>query len=199
MTESVRELIVQYFRDHAGREIQHGPVVDWVSREYLRDHPNPPRDPWRVIRQLHQEGMLKNVRKGVYKYDPDHGDEVQLWDFSPEAKQAALERDSYCCVVCGRGREHGVELVVDHIKPKDRGGDNSIENAQTLCAQHNLLKKNYSATEAGKRYFVKMYQAAVRQGDSKMVKFCIAVFDVYDEFHINRHIPRPNGYDGHQS
>ncbi len=126
-------------------------------------------------------------------YDPDHVDNKELWEFPPKVKEAILKRDGYRCVVCGRGEADGVELVVDHIKPKDKGGTNDINNGQTLCMEHNLLKKNYSQTEAGKRYFIKIYKKAVAQKDEKMIKFCKTIFDAYDEFKINGHIPRPNG------
>jgi len=43
--------------------------------------------------------------------------------------------------VCERGTKEGGELVVDHIKPKDKGRTNDINNGQTLCRGHNLMKK----------------------------------------------------------
>ena len=120
---------------------------------------------------------------------------IELWDFPEETKKAILKRDNYRCVVCGRDERYGVELVVDHIRPKDKGGTNDIKNGQVLCMEHNLMKKNYSQTEAGKKYFIKMYETAVSNNDSRIIKFCKSVFDVYDEFKINGHIPRPNGED----
>lgn len=187
------QLIMEYFKKHPKQPLKHGPVVDWVTEQWLKEHDTPPRDPWRAIRYLHQKGKLIKVKKGVYMYDPDYVNEVELWDFSPETKKKILERDNYRCVVCGRGKEDGVDLVVDHIKPKDKGGTNDIDNGQTLCMEHNLMKKNYSQTEAGKRYFIKMYEKAVKNNDKRMIKFCKSVFDVYNEFKINGHIPRPNG------
>ena len=59
--------------------------------------------------------------------------------------------------------------------------------------EHNLLKKNYSQTEAGKRYFIKMYETAARNNDERMIKFCKDIFDLYDKHKINGHIKRPNG------
>lgn len=44
-----------------------------------------------------------------------------------------------------------VHLHVDHIKPKDQGGEATIENGQTLCSIHNFQKKNYNQTETGKK------------------------------------------------
>jgi len=191
--KTISELIVEYFMKHPNKDISHGPVVDWVTKQWLKNHDTPPRDPWRAIRKLHQEGKLIKVRKGVYKYDSAYVHNIDLWDFPPGVKKAILERDNYHCVVCGRGIKDGVELVVDHIKPKDKGGANDISNGQTLCMEHNLMKKNYSQTEAGKRYFIKIYEKAIANNDERIIKFCKTVFDAYDEFGINGHIPRPNG------
>jgi 5-methylcytosine-specific restriction endonuclease McrA len=183
---------MEYFRAHPNVELEHGRVVDWVTEQWLKEHDAPPRDPWRAIRKFHQEGKLVKVRKGVYKYDPELVHDIGLWDFPQNIKKAVLERDGHRCVVCGRGLQDSVELVVDHIKPKDRGGTNDIENGQTLCTEHNLLKKNYSQTEAAKRYFIKMYQKAVSIGDERMTRFCQSIFDVYDDFEVDGHIARPD-------
>ena len=145
-----------------------------------------------MIRLLHQKGNLVKVRKGVYKYDPNCIKEKKLYDFDEKTKNAILKRDNHKCVVCGRGIEDGVELVVDHIKSKDKGGTNTIENGQTLCSEHNLLKKNYSQTEAGKRYFIKLYEKALKNKDKKMIDFCKCVFICYDKHKINGHISNPD-------
>jgi len=62
-----------------------------------------------------------------------------------------------------------------------------------LCMEHNLMKKNYSQSEAGKRYFIKIYKQSIANDDDKMVEFCNDVFDIYDKHRINGHIKRPNG------
>ncbi len=183
---------MKFFAQHPKQEWKHGPVVDWVTRQYRKEHPTPPRDPWRAIRKLSQQGVLRKVRKGVYKYDPTSVKEVELWDFSPTVKHAIFKTDGYKCVVCGRGEKDGVELIADHIKPKDLGGTNDLENGQTLCMQHNLIKKNYSQTEAGKRYFIKLYERAARFNDKKMMNFCKAIFDAYAKFQIDEQISRPD-------
>ena len=192
MAKTIRELVLEYFKNHPNEELPHGPVVDWVTEQYQAEHGNPPRDPWRSIRQLHQDGKLIKVKMGVYKYDPSFVHEVTLFEFSPREREAIFERDDYRCVVCGRGINDGVELAADHIKPKDKGGTNTIENGQTLCYEHNLRKSNYSQTEAGKRYFIRMYQNALKNQDEKMITFCQAVFDVYDAHDVNGHIERPD-------
>jgi hypothetical protein len=183
---------MKYFMNHPKQDLPHGPVVDWVTEQYLKNSPTPPRDPWRAIRKLHQEGKLIKVRKGVYRYDPEYIKETELLDFSSEIKEKIFKKDKYRCVICGRGREDGIEICADHKIPKDKGGTNSIDNGQTLCTEHNLIKKNYSQTEAGKRYFIKLYETAVKSGDLTIIKFCKDVFNIYNSHKINNHIPRPN-------
>lgn len=193
MAKSVSELIIDYFKKHPNKDIKHAPIVDWVSKKWIKEHKEPPRDPWRAIRKLHQEGILIKVAKGVYRYEPAHIRKIELFEFSLKTKELIFKRDNYKCVVCGLGNSDGVEICADHIKPKDKGGTNTLENGQTLCTQHNLLKKRYSQTEFGKRYFIRMYEEAIKNNDEKMIKFCKSVFDAYDEHGINGHIPRPNG------
>lgn len=188
--KTIRDLILEYFKNHPEEDLNHGPVVDWVEEQYIKIGKGKPRDTWREIRRLHQDGILIKVKKGVYKYDPDFISNSELFDFDTKTKKKILARDGYKCVVCGRGREDGVELTVDHKVPKDSGGDNSVENGQTLCMEHNLLKKNYSRTEAGKRYFIQLYEDAKRIGDEKMMNFCNEIFDVYDSYNIDIHISR---------
>ena len=195
MTETrktISDLIMEYFRKHPKKDLAHGPVVDWVEEQYLNIYGKKPRDTWRGIRRLHQEGILIKVRKGVYKYDPDLVQDRELYEFPQDVKRAIFKRDNYKCVVCSRGKEDGVEIHADHKIPLDKGGTNTIDNGQTLCSEHNFLKKNYSQTEFGKRFLIKLYRDAVEKDDKRTVKFCREIFDVYDKYGINSHIKRPN-------
>lgn len=190
--KTISDLVMEYFKSHPKEEIPHGPVVDWVEEQYLKLFNKKPRDTWRAIRKLHQEGFLIKVKKGRYKYDPDAIEVKNLYEFSPELKQAIFKRDGYRCVVCGRGREDGVEIHADHKIPIDKGGTNTLENGQTLCSEHNLLKKSYSQTEFGKRFIIRLYYEALECGDEKMVNFCREIFDVYDRYSVDKHIKRPD-------
>lgn len=53
-----------------------------------------------------------------------------------------LRRDNFHCVRCGRGKEDGVKLHVDHIVPVSRGGKSVMDNLQTLCEDCNCGKGN---------------------------------------------------------
>ena len=197
MAKTISDLIMDFFKKHPKEGIPHGPVVDWVEERYHKLYKKKPRDTWRAIRKLYQEGKLIKVKKGVYRYDPGAIKKVKLFDFPPEIKEQIFKRDKYRCVVCGRGPKDGVEICADHIRPKDRGGTNTLDNGQTLCMEHNLMKKNYSQTEAGKRYFIKMYKKALDEKDKKMIDFCKCVFNCYERHKINSHISRPNERQKH--
>jgi len=192
MSKTISDLIVEYFRKHPKEDISHGPVVDWVEERYFKLYRKKPRDTWRGIRRLHQEGFLIKVKKGVYRYDPDFVQNKILYDFPIKIKEAIFKRDGYRCVVCGRGRKDGVEIHADHRIPLDKGGANTLENGQTLCSEHNFLKKTYSQTEFGKRFLIRLYKDAVKNKDKKMVQFCEEIFDVYDRYKVDTHIKRPD-------
>jgi len=186
--KTVTDLIKEYFCAHPNEDLEHGPVVDWVTEQWLKTHSTPPRDPWRAIRALHQKGFLIKVRKGVYRYDPGAVRERELEDFTPEQKEEIFRRDNYRCVICGRGRQDGYEIHADHIIPKDLGGKAEVANGQTLCSIHNLRKKNYKQTETGKRMFIRLYELAKSFGDSKIMRFCKEILEIFEKHHINDHI-----------
>jgi hypothetical protein len=181
------DLLMEYFRKNPRRDISHPEIVDWATAEYLKRTGRVFRDPDRGIRLLSQRGILIKVAKGVYRYDPDLASKKDFEDFTQEQREAILKRDGYRCVVCGRGAMDGVELQVDHIKPKDLGGKATIDNGETLCAQHNFQKKNLGQTELGKKMFIRFYELAKKMGDKKLIDFCTQILEVYER----------NGVDGH--
>ena len=185
---SIKDLIKEYFIAHTRQDLPHGPVVDWVEAKYMELQGRKPRDIWRSIRGLHQEGFLIKVRKGIYRYDPDAVTQRTLEDFTPYQRRIILERDGYKCVTCGRGRKDGVDLQVDHIKPRDLGGEATIDNGQTLCAEHNLRKKRFNQTETGKKMFILLYDLAQKGDDKQLMDFLTDVLETYESHGINDHI-----------
>ena len=137
-----KDLLIEFFKKNPNRDIKHPEVVDWVVSTYMKRTGKVFRDPDRAIRKLAQSGFLIKIAKGIYKYDPNKAYKRELEDFTAAQKEAILKRDGYKCVICGRGKKDGVDLQVDHIRPKDFGGEAIIENGQTLCSQHNFIKKN---------------------------------------------------------
>ena len=183
-----KELISRYFVDNACREIEHAEVVDWATQTWQQRTGNVFRDPDRAIRSLHSDGILVKVRRGVYKYDPRFALNQAQQDFTDAQKNFILQRDGYKCSVCGKGRADGIDLHVDHIKPKMFGGQSKTSNGQVLCATHNFRKKHYSQTESGKSLFINLLRLAEDECDDEMSKFCKEVLEIYEKHGINGHI-----------
>lgn len=50
--------------------------------------------------------------------------------FPEKIRKKVMEKAGYCCCVC---HNTSASLEVHHIMPKEKGGDDSIENAAPLC------------------------------------------------------------------
>ena len=187
-SQSQKDLLLEYYKKNSNRDIEHPEVVDWVTNEWKKRTGKVFRDPDRGIRKLHQNGYLIKVKKGVYRYDPDSVKNRLLEDFSPEVKEAIFKRDGYKCVICGRGRAEGVEIHADHAKPKDKGGKATLDNGETLCSQHNFLKKNFGQTTLGKRYFIRLYEVAKKTKNKQLIDFCTEVLNMFDKYGIDTDI-----------
>jgi 5-methylcytosine-specific restriction endonuclease McrA len=57
-----------------------------------------------------------------------------------------IKRDNHKCQYCGT---HDGPVTVDHILPKDRGGQDSWENLVCACMDCNTRKRNQTPREAG--------------------------------------------------
>ncbi len=183
-----KDLLIEFFKKNPNRDIEHPEVVDWVVATYKKRTGKVFRDPDRAIRQLSQSGFLIKIAKGVYKYDPKKEHKRELEDFTSAQKEAIFKKDNYKCVVCGMGRKEGLELHADHIKPKDLGGEATLENGQTLCSKHNFIKKNLKQTETGKKMFIHLYELAKKENNKELIKFCVDVLETYEKHNINGHI-----------
>jgi len=181
-------LLMEYFEKNPNRDIPHPEIVDWATKEWTKRTGGVFRDLDRGIRRLHQDGFLIKVKKGVYHYNPDGVNQRQLEDFSAAQKAKILKRDGYKCVICGRGKKDGVDLHVDHIKPKNFGGKATIDNGQTLCSQHNFIKKNLKQTEIGKKMFIRLYELAKKEKNQTLQDFCAQILQTYEDHDINGHI-----------
>ena len=182
------DLLMEFYKKSPNRDISHPEIVDWATSEWERRTGKVFRDPDRGIRLLHQNGYLIKVKKGVYRYNPDEVRQREIENFSAVQKAEIFERDSYKCVICGRGEKEGVELHVDHIRPRDVGGKATVENGQTLCAPHNFLKKNLKQTEAGKKMFIRLYELAKTEKNEQLQDFCAQILQTYEDHDINGHI-----------
>jgi 5-methylcytosine-specific restriction endonuclease McrA len=181
------QLVQQFYQENPNRDIEHPEVVDWATAIY-RKRGEVFRDPDRAIRKLGQMGFLVKIKKGIYRYDPEKVYQRELQEFTPAQKEVIFNRDGYKCVMCGRGRAEGMELHADHIKAKDFGGEAVIENGQTLCSQHNFIKKNFKQTETGKKMFIRLYELAKKEKNDTLLNFCTDILKDFEKHNINGHI-----------
>jgi hypothetical protein len=188
---SQSEFIKSWFQKNPNRDIPHSESKAVIETEWERLTGRRFEDSDRTIRTLSQIGFLIKVKKGVYRYDPNLATQRVLEDFSSQDKKLILVRDGYKCVICGLGPREGRDLQVDHIKPKELGGSGEITNGQTLCAQHNFMKKISSQTETGKKMFIHLLDLAKNTEDEnrdQLIAFCEDVLGVFEKHGINGHI-----------
>jgi predicted restriction endonuclease len=190
MEKSIRGLVIDFFQQHPKQDVTLDLVAHWVTEHSISidNTGHLLGDIWRAIRQLHQEGILIKVNKGVYQYNPERARDIELYNFPPHIKEAIFKRDNYKCVFCGLGRNDGVKIFADSISLKAKGRNSSISNSMTLCDKHYSIKKNRSHLEAGKVFFQEMYEKAVTINDLKMINFCKCILDSYDQYKIDGHI-----------
>ena len=177
----------EYFLERPGKVVHHDDVVPWIIGMYQTRMGKACRDPDRAIRRLHDMGLLVKVSKGNYCFDPSKVINNELFDFDENTKVAVKTRDGWKCVICGKGIVDGVELQVDHIKPRSKGGDGSLDNGQTLCGSHNYRKKDLDQISLGADMFKRLKKLSERDQETnpdaaKVADFCSRVLDVYVEF-----------------
>ena len=88
-------------------------------------------------RELEQAFKLSEERKDFQK-----SKQYQRQAMSSTLRYEILKRDGFHCVLCGRGREDGVKLEVDHIVPVSKGGKTIKSNLRTLCQDCNRGKSD---------------------------------------------------------
>jgi len=188
---SQTEFVREWFVKRPNRDISHEESKAGIEDEYFKITKKRFEDVDRSIRKLAQIGFLIKIKKGWYRYDPKKAKIRNLEDFSASDKKIILERDGYKCVICGKGTKDGIDLQVDHIKPKELGGSATISNGQTLCASHNFRKKISSQTETGKKMFIRLLDSVKESDDknaSKIEKFCEEILKVFEKHDIDGHI-----------
>jgi hypothetical protein len=186
------EFVRSYFLQRPMQIISHGQAKEDLETAYLTVMGKRLEDSDRAIRKLHGDGFLEKVAKGQYVYNPETSGKKVFDEFTQAEKNEILKRDGYKCVVCGLGREHGLDLHVDHIKPRSLGGQGTVENGQVLCAPHNFVKKNLSQTETGKKSFIRLLELVKATPDepnaSQLEAFLIEVLTVYEKHAMDSHI-----------
>jgi hypothetical protein len=69
---------------------------------------------------------------------------VRRGSISPKVRYNVFKRDSFRCQICGRLQADGVTLHIDHRTSIAHGGEDEVDNLQTLCSDCNLGKSDDS-------------------------------------------------------
>jgi 5-methylcytosine-specific restriction endonuclease McrA len=77
----------------------------------------------------------------------------------PLGKNNIFRRDGHTCMYC----PSKVNLTLDHVIPKSRGGGNSWENLVTCCKKCNSKKDNKTPDEAGMKLRFEPYKPTFQQ------------------------------------
>lgn len=116
---------------------------DFVLFDFPRWASLPPIPGERVIQTIHQTILVPQVI--ILKvYDRLPKTQVRL------SRANIYARDDYQCQYCGMCPER-VQLNLDHIIPRSRGGKTSWDNLVCCCIPCNLKKGNRTPAEAGMR------------------------------------------------
>lgn len=95
-----------------------------------------------IITQEEAISFDKMQAGGGWKLGPN-GSMVRVEDQPGSAVKSAADQETENCVFCGQKttKEPGpLQRNIDHAIPKSRGGNNTIDNAQTTCRTCNLNK-----------------------------------------------------------
>lgn len=174
--KTISEIIKNYFAKNPNRDITQSEVVDYVFKFIPKT-----RDPWRAVRKLYEEGYLIQVKKGVYRREPGYKGFKSDEPFPPEIKEKIFKRDNYRCILCENGPHNGYEIHADHITPRSKGGLSIVSNGQTLCSEHNLMKKKYGTTDFLTKYSHKMLEIARANNDKKVENFFLDILKVIEK------------------
>ncbi len=183
-----KDLVLEYFKAYPNRDISHNTAVPWLMEQYKDRTGKNFVDPHRAIRSLYDDGVLQKIEKGVYRYDPNYKSKPQHSPFTQEERNHIFVRDKHKCVICGKGKCDGVEIHADHVKPRAMGGESTIHNGQTLCAQHNYIKKHHGQYAFSKKMFVNYLEEAKQSNRSEIIEFCKEIIEIYDKYDIDSHI-----------
>lgn len=92
---------------------------------------------WRR-RNAKKDGKAQQARDAFYDSQP--------W---LELRYAVLKKYGPVCMLCNRSRKDGVQIHVDHIKPRKHFPELELEfaNLQVLCRECNLGKRAHDDTD----------------------------------------------------
>ncbi len=116
-----------------------GDIVLIPKNFEIREH----RGMWAKVIEIH--GDLLRLQTILYTFDATTEDISARRALGVIPRWEILDRDRFCCRICGRRARPGLELHVDHAKSfHDGGKTEDLDNLWTLCSDCNFGKGTLS-------------------------------------------------------
>ncbi|MCF8450408.1 MAG: HIT domain-containing protein [Taibaiella sp.] len=109
---------------------------------------------------------------------------------SGSIKYEVLKRARFRCELCG-SMDSEKALEVDHIVPKNLGGEDSINNYQALCYSCNAMKRDHDSTDfrgLNKEYEHRVHDCIFCKIETKrIVSENNLAYLIYDQYPVTQH------------
>lgn len=189
--QSQIEYYINVTKNMVGKVLLSHHIVEKEKDNYiLKDYEN--------LSQTEKDEIIAECNKKIGEYISKRG--ISIWEHRRKNRRPVpgtvryevLKRAKYRCELCGISAEEKA-LEVDHITPKNLGGEDSINNYQALCYTCNAQKKDLDDTsfrEQDAVYQVKIKDCIFCYLDNRKIAFennlAKAFYDKYPvtEYHL---------------
>lgn len=121
------------------KEFRVGDIISVPKNFEIRKH----RGMWAKVIEIH--GNLLKLQTITDKFDATTEDMSARRTLGVIPRWEILNRDRFCCRICGRHARPGLELHVDHARSfHDGGKTEDLDNLWTLCSDCNFGKSELS-------------------------------------------------------
>ena len=96
-----------------------------------------------------------------------------------QARGLLYDRDGHTCVYCGRHKNNGAKLSLDHIEPYGISNDNTMFNLVTCCKPCNSVKSTRILSDDEYQKIKKEVRKRSLRFDEHTIAFINMVMDTY--------------------
>jgi 5-methylcytosine-specific restriction endonuclease McrA len=138
--------------DYANDRVREDGGVDWNTEGGAKKNPDGTvavyGDAGRTLERIRREDLENcwdnqtDSKEGPFRLNPEavlnYQGSTKSHSFSQAIKKEVLKRCAGKCELCG----HKGKIEIDHISPREKGGESVLENANALCGRCNDRKCN---------------------------------------------------------
>lgn len=137
---SQEEFVRQWFIDRPDRDISSSEAKASIESIWFEQYGTRIEDSDRPIRRLAEKGILRKVKKGVYRLD-SRAEEVQRNPgFSRIVTNSIFARDNFCCVECVSDDSVSNQTLFVSVARQSKGSASfGVLDGVTHCGKHHIL------------------------------------------------------------